>query len=127
MSHYSSARKRYFLSFTDDHTGMSWIYLLNTKDETFSFFLEWLPQVERESGAKLLVLRSDNGTEYINHEFKAFCLTRGITMDPGAPYSPELNGVAERLNRTLCDKVRAMLDDSGLPNKYWGEAVLTAN
>ena len=127
MSHFSSARKRYFLSFIDDFTGMSWIYLLYSKDETFVFFLEWLPKVERESGAKLLTLRSDNGGEYINNEFDAFCLTRGITQDPGAPYSPELNGVAERLNRTLCDKVRAMLDDSGLPPKYWGEAVLTAN
>ena len=107
----SSGRKRYILTFTDDHSGMSWVYLLSTKDEAYSFFTEWLPKVERESGHKLLVLRTDNGKEYINKQFAAYCVTRGIRQDPGAPYSPELNGVAERLNRTLCDKVRAMLAD----------------
>ena len=35
--------------------------------------------------------------------------------------------MAERLNRTLCDKATAMLADSRLPKRYWGEAILTAN
>ena len=42
------------------------------------------------------------------------------------PYTPEQNGVAERLNRTLTTKIRAMLSDSGAPIELWGEAAYTA-
>ena len=37
-----------------------------------------------------------------------------------------MNGVAERLNRTLVSKVRAMLKDARLPKSFWGEAVKSA-
>lgn len=42
------------------------------------------------------------------------------------PYTPQLNGKAERLNRTLMDKTRALLFDSGLKKEMWGEASNTA-
>ncbi len=39
------------------------------------------------------------------------------------PDTPQQNGVAERMNRTLLDKVRAMLVDAGLPETYWYDAL----
>jgi hypothetical protein len=44
-------------------------------------------------------------------------------------YTPQQNGVSERLNRTLLDTVRALFhDDNGPVDKQlWGEAILTAN
>ncbi|KAI3435604.1 hypothetical protein D9Q98_001667 [Chlorella vulgaris] len=42
-------------------------------------------------------------------------------------YTPEQNGAAERLNRTLIEKVRPMLAESGLPKSMWAEAVVTAS
>ena len=42
-------------------------------------------------------------------------------------YTPEQNGAAERLNRTLLERVRAMLEDSGLPKTLWAEAAVTAS
>ena len=42
------------------------------------------------------------------------------------PKTPEQNGVAERLNRTLVVTARSMLLDAKLPKSYWGEAVNTA-
>uniref|UniRef100_H3H9W0 Integrase catalytic domain-containing protein n=1 Tax=Phytophthora ramorum TaxID=164328 RepID=H3H9W0_PHYRM len=42
------------------------------------------------------------------------------------PYTPQLNGVAERMNRTLVECARCMLEHAGLPKTYWGEAVMTA-
>ncbi|KAL0419100.1 UNVERIFIED_CONTAM: Retrovirus-related Pol polyprotein from transposon TNT 1-94, partial [Sesamum radiatum] len=42
------------------------------------------------------------------------------------PYTPQQNGVAERMNRTLLEKVRCMLISSGLPKSFWGEALVTA-
>ncbi|KZC15095.1 Copia protein [Dufourea novaeangliae] len=47
-------------------------------------------------------------------------------MDYTTPYTPQLNGKAERLNRTLLEKVRALLFDSNVDKGMWGEALYTA-
>ena len=41
-------------------------------------------------------------------------------------YSPEQNGVAEQMNRTLMESARAMITHAELPNRYWAVAVATA-
>src|SRR6218665_3770447 len=43
------------------------------------------------------------------------------------PYTPQQNGCAERKNRSLVEMTRCMLNDSGLPKKFWGGAIMTAN
>ena len=40
--------------------------------------------------------------------------------------TPSMNGVAERLNRTLKDMVRSMISHSTLPASLWGKALKTA-
>jgi hypothetical protein len=42
------------------------------------------------------------------------------------PYSPEENGVSERLNRTICEPAQAMLKDSDLNSHLWLKAIKTA-
>ena len=49
-----------------------------------------------------------------------------MLYQPGPPYSPESDGVAERMNRTLMEKVRAILVDSGLPPGLWDWLIYTA-
>jgi transposase InsO family protein len=44
---------------------------------------------------------------------------KGIKHEITMPDTPQQNGVAERMNRTLLDKVRAMLVDADLPESYW--------
>jgi hypothetical protein len=55
---------------------------------------------------------------------KKWCKNEVITLDYAVPYTPQLNGKAEKLNRTLVEKARAMLFDSNLDSEMWGEAVL---
>ena len=50
----------------------------------------------------------------------------GIQHQQTPPYTPEHNGVAERMNRTLVECARSMLHDAQLSYKYWGEAMITA-
>lgn len=47
-------------------------------------------------------------------------------MDFTIPYSPQLNEKAECLNRTLLEKIRALLEESGLKKEMWGEAAYMA-
>ena len=73
-----------------------------------------------------MVLRSDNGTEYLNHNLGDFLKSKGVLHQTTTRYTPEQNGAAERLNRTILERVRAMLEDSGMPKEYWAEAACTA-
>ncbi|KAE8695714.1 hypothetical protein F3Y22_tig00110694pilonHSYRG00408 [Hibiscus syriacus] len=82
--------------------------------------------VENETGLKVKRLRSDNGGEYINRRFKDFCANNGIKMETIVPMTPQQNGVAERMNRTLNERVRSMRIHAGLPKFLWAEAINTA-
>ena len=72
-------------------------------------------------------VRTDNGTEYVNSELEAYFSSKGVLHNTTAPYTPEQNGVAGRFNRTLMERVRAMLLDAQLEEEYWAEAAATAN
>ncbi len=82
---------------------------------------------ETQTGHKIKLVRTDNGSEYINNELSNFFKSKGILHQTTAPYTPEQNGAAERLNRTLIERTRAMLLEYKLDTSLWGEAITTAN
>ena len=103
------------------------MYTLKSKDEVFETFLVWKKMVENQTGRKIKVLRSDNGTEYRNDQFSYFCKKEGISRHFTVRDTPQQNGVAERMNRTLLEKVRCMLSNAGLGKQFWAEAVMYAS
>lgn len=119
---------RYFITFTDDFTRKSFIYFLDRKDQTtvLNTFIDFKNLVENQTGLKIKSVRSDNGKEYCNKSFENYFKQCGIVHETTVPYTPQQNGVAERLNRTLMEKARAMLKDADLERRYWAEAVNTA-
>lgn len=118
---------RFFVTFTDDYSRASMVYFMQHKSEVFEKFKEFIAMAEARHGKRLAKLRADNGGEYISNEFKAFCTKNGIELSYTVPDNPEMNPIAERLNRTLEEKARTMLIASGVETKFWNEAVLTAN
>ena len=116
----------YFLTFIDDKTRFTWVYPLKRKDEVFQRFVEWKAMVENSGGGKLKVLRSDNGGEYTAKRFQEYLKAEGVRHELTVPKTPQQNGVAERLNRTLVEMVRTMLIESNLDQRFWGEAMSTA-
>lgn len=117
---------RYFLSFVDDFSRKVFVYPLKSKGEVFCKFIEFKQRYENETGETIKILRSDNGTEYVNTNFDRFFVKHGIKHERSAPYSPQQNGLAERVNRTIIEKVRCMLLDSKLTKQFWAEAVCAA-
>ncbi|GJX83329.1 retrotransposon protein, putative, ty1-copia subclass [Tanacetum coccineum] len=71
-------------------------------------------------------LRTDNSLEFYNREFEQLCIKSGIDRHLTVIGTPQQNGLAERMNRTLMDKVRCLLIQSGLPKTFWAEATCTA-
>ena len=116
----------YYVTFIDDSTRKVWIYFLKKKSEVFDIFRKWKAMVENETGLKVKRLRSDNGGEYTDQRFREFCANNGIKMEKTVPGTPQQNGVAERMNRTLNERARSMRIHAGLPKTFWAEAVNTA-
>ena len=81
--------------------------------------------VEIETGLKLKCLTLDNGGKYIDGGFSEYCTTQGIRMDKTIPGTPQQNGVAERMNRTLNECARNMRLHAGLLKTFWTDAVST--
>ena len=81
--------------------------------------------IEKQIGKKVKHLRTDSRMEFCSMEFDQFCKNEGIVGHHTVRYTPQQNRVAERMNRTLLEKARCMLSNTGLSNCFWAEAVNT--
>ena len=115
---------RYFVTFTDDKSRQTFVYTMKHKSDTLAKFQEFKSMAENTTGKRIKILRCDNGGEY--DKFNSTCVNLGIIRQTTAPYSPQQNGVAERLNRTIMESARCMLHQAGLSREFWAEAVTTA-
>nr|KAJ0226448.1 hypothetical protein LSAT_V11C100026870 [Lactuca sativa] len=100
-----------------------YVYLLHSKDEALDKFKIYKQQVELHKNELIKVLHTDRGGEYYD---PIYFESTGIIHQTTAPYTPQQNGVAERKNRTLKEMVNSMVSYSGLSERFWGEAMLTA-
>jgi len=116
----------YYVSFIDDYSRKTWIYLLKSKNEVFGNFKEFKTLVENLTERKIKTLRSDNGGEFTSKEFKEYGKEIGIKWELSTPYNPHQNGVAERKNRTIMEAVKAMIHDQDLLMHLWAKAAKTA-
>ncbi|KAH9654968.1 hypothetical protein KPL70_022170 [Citrus sinensis] len=103
-----------------------WVYILKHKSEALLKFKEWLTLIENQTDRKIKRLRTDNGLEYCSKDFDEFCREKGIARHRTVRHTPQQNGLAERMNKTLVEKVRCMLFSANLSKHFWAEAVTTA-
>ena len=109
---------RYFMSFIYDYSRKVWVYFLKNKSEAFAKFKKWKIEVENQTRRKIKCLRSDNGTKYKDGEFLKFCEEHGIKRHFTVRRTPQQNGMAERLNRTICEIARCIRLNTGLPKVF---------
>jgi len=117
---------RYMLTIIDDYSRRVWPYFLKSKDDTFAAFIEWKVMIERQTEKKVKVLRTDNGGEFCSDAFDDYCRKEGIVRHHTIPYTPQQNGVAERMNRTIISKARCMLSNAHMNKRFWAETANTA-
>ena len=118
----SKGGKKYYITFIDDKTCLTTIYLLRTKDEAPKFYKLFEAWVETQMGAKIKVLNSDRGGEYQGAAFVEYLKSKGTQQKLNVHDTPQQAGVAERRNRTIGERIRALLHASGLLKFLWGEA-----
>ena len=126
MSVPSVGGSRYFVSFIDDYSRYTTVHMMKNKSEVSDKLLKFVNLAENLTGEKVKKVRSDNGGEYVGNDIIEFCKHRGIVHEYTIPYTPQQNGVAERMNRTLMEMARSMLYHANLEKDLWAEAVSTA-
>jgi transposase InsO family protein len=117
---------RYYVTFIDDKSRYTLVYLIRTKSEVFEKFKNFEALVRNKYQKTIKILRSENGGEYLSTEFDLFLKSKGIQKQFSVAYTPQQNGVAEKMNRTLVESARTMMIHANLPKSYWGYAVLNA-
>ena len=81
--------------------------------------------VEKESGRFIKFFRSHRIGEYMSNKFMEFCQYSRIKRQFTAHYTPQQNGVAERMNRTIMNMVQNMMKEKHLSDEYWGDVTFS--
>lgn len=110
-------------TFIDDYSKDITVYPMKSKSQTFQFFKQFKAAFENTHKCKLRTLVSDNSGEYMSDDFQTYLRDAGLHHEPGPPHSPQLNGVAERANRSLCDRLRCLLISAKVPKSFWADAL----
>ncbi|KAI3632081.1 hypothetical protein MIR68_009917 [Amoeboaphelidium protococcarum] len=120
-------KQKYVLVISDDYSGYTWTELLVSKDSVYQSFTSKLyPRMLIEQGNKhsLVDIQCDQGKEFLDKTFVIWAQQFGIEVKSVPRYTPQLNGTAERKNRTIIVKARCLLIGANFPNNMWGYAVL---
>ncbi|CAI5937970.1 unnamed protein product [Closterium sp. NIES-65] len=122
-----AAEAEYFLTIVDVYTRMTWVYVLAKKsDVAETLKTDWFLMVERQQDRLVKSIRTDRGGEFLSKEFGLWLKKNGIWHSLTMPYSPAMNGIAERANRTITEAARGSLIEAGLPDYFWPDAVRSA-
>ncbi|CAI7782202.1 unnamed protein product [Closterium sp. NIES-53] len=113
----------YFLTIMDVYTRMTWVYVLSKKsDVAETVKTDWLLMVERQQDRLVKSIRTDRGGEFLSKEFGLWLKKNGISHSLSMPYSPAMNDIAERVNRTITETARGLFIEAGLPVYFWPDA-----
>ncbi len=118
--------ERYFLTVVEEYSGYVEIVPVQHKSSIAQELIDVITLWERQTESKVQVVRTDRGTEFLNKTFHGYCANNGVHTEMSAAYTPQQNGVAERANRTIKEKVRTLLLGVNADNSLWNEAARTA-
>ncbi|GJY65019.1 putative RNA-directed DNA polymerase [Tanacetum coccineum] len=100
--------------------------LVKTKDEVFDVFVSFLKLIHNKFNIKVKVVRSDNGTEFVNKKMFKMFSDLGIFHQTSCTHTPQQNGIAERKHRHLLNVARSLMFQGEIPLSFWSDCILTA-
>nr|GFC04920.1 hypothetical protein [Tanacetum cinerariifolium] len=103
--------KRYILVIVDDYSRYMWIHFLRSKDEAPAVIITFLKRITVLLQSHVIIIRTDNGTEFKNQVLKVYFDSVGISHQMSSVRTPQQNGVVERQNQTLVEAARTIKPD----------------
>ena len=122
----STLRFRYFVTFIDDYSRCTWLFLMKTRVELFSIFQKFHAEIRTQFNTSIRILRSDNTIEYFSTPFSSFMSSHGILHQSSCAYTSQKNGVAELKNRHLVETTHTLLLHHKVRQRFWGDAILAS-
>ncbi|PWA96217.1 hypothetical protein CTI12_AA041970 [Artemisia annua] len=117
---------KYFLTIVDDYSRATWTYLLPSKAHTTSNIKTFHAFVQNHFNTSIKTIRSDNGSEFLNHNLTTFFQNHGIIHQTSCPYTPQQNSRVERKHKHLLEVARALRFQANIPIHLWGYCLITA-
>ena len=87
----------YFVTFIDDYSRCTWLFLMKTRAEIFSIFQKFHVEIRTQFNTSIRILRSDNAKEYFSMSFSSFMSSHRILHRSSCAYTPQQNGVSVRI------------------------------
>jgi hypothetical protein len=113
----------YWITFLMENSRYVKVAFLKKKSDAVEKIIQTIKSFQANKGCGISIFRSDGGGEYKSLKVQEFFADSGIEHEVTPRYTPQLNGMAERLNRTLIDRVRCLLLSSGLNTSFWKDAM----
>ncbi|GKF29230.1 retrovirus-related pol polyprotein from transposon TNT 1-94 [Tanacetum coccineum] len=101
--------KRYILVIMYDNSRYTWAHFLRLKDKAPGVIIKFLKQIQVLLQALVIIVRTDNGTIFMNQVLKAYFEDVVITHQTSTVRTPQQNEVVESRNHTLVEVARTML------------------
>ena len=114
----SPTRLKYFVTFVDDFSCVTWLYLMKSRSKLFSHFSAFCAEIQTQFHVTVQTLRSDNAKEYLSEPFQSIMLRHGTLHQTSYIDTPSQNGVAKRKNRHLLKTARALLFPMNVPKIF---------
>nr|GEW16095.1 retrovirus-related Pol polyprotein from transposon TNT 1-94 [Tanacetum cinerariifolium] len=118
--------KRYVLVIVDDYSRYTLVHFLRSKYEAPEVIKTFLKRITILLQSPVIIIRTDNGTEFKNQVLKEYFESVGISHQVSSIRTPQQNGVVKRRNQMLVEAARTMLIFSCAPLFLWAEAIATA-
>ena len=100
---------KYFVTFVDDFSCVTWLYLMKSRSKLFFSFYVFCAEIQTQFHVSVQTLRSDSAKEYLAEPFQFFMLQHEILHQTLCVDTPSQNGVVERKNRHLLETAWALL------------------
>ena len=115
----SNGGVNYMLSIIDDFSKSVWSFFLKHKSDVFATFEELKIMIKDQIEKQIKSLPNDNSLEFFfSDEFDALCKLEGIVRHHKVIGTPQQNGVAKRMNKTIIEKVHCMLSNAKLSKSF---------
>ena len=93
--HLTINKKLYYISFINDYSRESVIYLMNTKDQAFDKYKLYAAMMNCQRGVHIKTLVTDRGGEYTSSAFEKYLAEQGTRHKLTVHDTPESNGIAK--------------------------------
>ena len=109
---------KYFVTFVDYFSRVTWLYLMKIHYELFSHFIAFYAEIQTQFHVPVQILRNDNAKKYLSKPFQSFMLQHGIIHQTSCVDTPSQNGIAERNNDIFSRLHRIYCFKCMFPNTY---------